>query len=148
MRDNEVDHFSVKPFSLRDIPPAALKKDSARLGKNWARHFWTMPDSNSWIIDFTPLFVGELGVANEVDEIYTAAPGVALHLRYGAKMSLYADFVGGAYQGPIYIQQFIDTAGVLPSWGKNQADLGSPAFILPSSRLSYAPSEYFQFELG
>ncbi len=148
MEDNVGDHFSVKPFSLRDIPAAAFSKDSSRLGNNWANEFWTVPDPNKWAIDFTPLVIAELGVANEVGAVYTAAPGLAVHVRYGDKLSLYTDFVGGAYQGPNYIEQFIDSTGVIPSLGKDRADLGAPAFLLPTARLAYAPSEYFQFELG
>lgn len=148
MQDNAGDHFSVKPFSLRDIAKQALVNDSSRIGNDWANSFWVAPDSNKWAIDFTPLLQAEMGYTNDVGGVYTAAPGLAMHIRYGNHISLYTDFVGGAYQGPNYIEQFIDTTGVIPSLGKDRADLGAPAFILPTARLAYTPSEYFQFELG
>jgi hypothetical protein len=140
-------HFSVRPFALRDFQfPSPI--DSSLILKGYLTDFWEPAAKGQLNVKVTPLLEAGFGFSSREDLVFTTAPGLALNATLGAKLSLYADFFGGAEKLPGYISDFTDTTQVLPTLGLNRADQGNPAFAFPTARLSYAPSEYFQFELG
>jgi hypothetical protein len=148
MADGLRDHLAIKPLAIRDIPAGLLVHDSSLVFQKYTSNFWKMPGENEWHLAFTPLFSAGLGYGSQGGGINNIAPGLAVNLQYGKHWSFYGDFVGGAYLGPAYVRNFTAIYNVLPGIGEDYSTDGTPTFIMPTARLSYAPSEYFQFELG
>ncbi len=133
---------------MRDIDSALLvQADSAVLLPGFARDFWVQPDKNQFALSFTPLAEFGLGFSSLNDEIWLASLGMAVNAKLGNKLSLYADFIYGEEKAPDFVTQFIDSTGVFPAFGKNQADIGY-SYFFPTARLAYTPLEFFQLELG
>ncbi len=149
MGDGQRDHLSVRPYAVRDIRSAVNSlSDSALVFPNNGNGFWAAPGEKEWLFDFTPLLIAEGGYSSRRKGVFTTAPGLALNLRHGDKWSFYADVFGGGTRLPEYQESFLDTTGVLPSQGRDRANAGNPALLIPTARLNYAPTEHFQFELG
>ncbi len=145
--DGKADHLAVRPWALRDLPQ--LESDSALVLPGWGKGFWRPADSDAVEFSFMPLVDLGVGYMNDGNNFsFVSGVGMATNIRLGDKLSLYADFMGGGLNAPDYWLHLEDSTGVIPSLGKNRADLGNPSFFTPTARLSYAPSKYFQFELG
>ncbi len=147
--DGEIDFMSIKPYAIKDISKVLVaQNDSALILKTVVDGFWDVPEPGKWKVDVTPLADFQLGYSNKAKGVFVTATGLATNVRFGKMWSLYSDiFIGGTRQ-PQYIAAFTDSTGVLPSLGKNQATDGNPSFAKPTARLSFSPSDYFQFELG
>lgn len=147
--DKEIDFMSVKPYAIKDIHKAiGLRNDSSFIYPDVGRGFWDVPLPGKWRVDVTPVVDFQLGYSSKVDAVFSTAPGLAINARYGEKWSFYTDIFAGGQKQAAYIQAFSDSSGVLPSRGKNKANAGNPSFFKPTARLSFSPSDYFQFELG
>ena len=147
--DKEIDFMSVKPYSLKDISKVIdSQPDSALVLPTMGEGFWDIPDKGTWQVDFIPMVDFSLGYSNYANGVYTTAPGMSTNTRYGKKWNLYADILVGEMRQPRYMADLTDSTGVLASRGKNRATDGNPSFAKPTARLSYAPSDYFEFELG
>ena len=151
LKDGERDHLAVRPLRLKYLPEPVFRSDTgAVVLRNLGTDVWTTPERGKWAVDVLPVFRLEGGMesAGKTAGTYTLQPGVAAHLRYGKKWSLYFDARGGTEKPPTYIKDFIRAQGVVPSMGRNLADEGPAAYFAPTARLSFSPSPYFEFELG
>ena len=147
--DKAIDFMSVRPYAIKDISAIlAAKNDSSVLLPRVGAGFWEVPAPGKWKVDVTPLLDFQMGYSTGAKGVFRTAPGIAANIRLGEKWSFYGDFFGGAERQPRYVAAFTESSGVLPSLGKNKADEGNPSFAKPTARLSFAPSDYFQFELG
>lgn len=148
MSDEQRDFLSVKPSSVRDIDSVLqLKTDTSLILAGFADEFWKDPGSSNFRLGFVPLAEFGLGYSNLNDDVWTASLGMAINTQFGKKLSLYGDFLYGEEKAPYYLKQFIDSTGVFPAFGKNQADVGYTYFS-PTMRLAYTPIDLFQFEIG
>jgi len=148
MADGERDFLTVRPFSVRDIDSVLQShSDSSLVLDGFSDDFWKNPNRGKFALGFTPLVQFGAGHSNLNQETWTASVGMALNMRFGSKLSLYGDFLYGEEKGPEYITDFIDSTGVFPAMGRNQADVGYTYFF-PTLRLAYTPVEFFQFEVG
>lgn len=149
MSDGLPDHFSMHPFALRDIDSVyTLLSDTSVLLPDLGKGFWKVPPKGKFKLDVTPLFDAEFGFSNTAEGVYRALPGLAANLRFGKNWSFYGDVFAGSENPTDYVASFIDSTGVVPSMGKNRASEGNPAIVNPTARLSFAPGDIFQFELG
>lgn len=149
MRDTLPDHLSIRPFAIRDIPSLYFQStDTAELLPTLATNFWVSPAAGEWAFNAFPMLNAYLGYSNRADGVFRALPGLATNLRFGKNWSLYADIFVGGERPAQFVADFIDTTGVIPSMGKNQANAGNPSIVNPTARLSYSPGNIFAFELG
>ncbi|MCA1761596.1 MAG: hypothetical protein ABR574_08460 [Cryomorphaceae bacterium] len=149
LESGERSHLSLMPFSVSDIDSLdAFSTDTSLVLNGMFSEFWKTPADKEFSVGVAPLFIGGVGYSSSRETIYQTAPGLALNFKWGKKWSLYADFIGGEEKLPGYVDTFLDSTQVIPSLGENRADQANPAFVLPTARLAYRPSEYFQFELG
>lgn len=147
--DKDFDFMSVKPYSLKDISKVLeMQPDSSLIFPLIGKRFWDIPEKGTWRLNAMPMVDFGIGYSNYAGGVYTAAPGMTINTRYGKKWSLYTDILVGEMRQPQYMSDFTDSTGVLGSRGKNRATDGNPSFAKPTVRLSYAPSNYFEFELG
>ncbi len=149
MSDGLPDHLSMRPFSLRDIDTILQAQvDTSVLLPDLGQGFWIAPPKGKWKIDVTPLLDADLAYSNKAKGVYRAFPGLAANIRYGKNLSFYGDLFAGGEKPAEYVATFIDSSGVVPSLGENRATDGNPSIANPTARLSYAPGEIFEFELG
>lgn len=147
--DSQIDFMSVKPYAVKDIRSwLDSQNDTAAVFGSMGTSFWAMPDTKAWKINALPIFDFDLGYTNRAKGTYTTAAGMAANVQYGTKWSLYADILVGENRLPRYLSEFTDSSGIILSRGKNHATEGNPAFVIPTARLNFAPSDYFQFDLG
>lgn len=149
MGDELPDHLSMRPFALRAIDSAFFQaRDTALLLPALAIDFWKAPDQGEWKLDITPVLDAQFGYSSRAKGVYRALPGIAGHIRLGKSWSLYGDIFAGGERASQYVNRFIDSTGVVPSMLENRANAGNPSLVNPTARLSFAPGEFFQFELG
>jgi hypothetical protein len=149
IEDRERDHLSIRPLMLRNIPSNALvQTDSTVFLSNLTGDFWQAPEPRNWKMDVLPLVHFGGGYSTEADAIFRSGAGFAASAQYGPKWKLYVDVFGGVEKLPAYVQQFVDSLGVVPSMGRNLGSGDQVAYVVPTFRLSYAPNEYFEFETG
>jgi len=147
--DRDRDHLSIRPLSLDDVPAQLLiSGDSTLFLAPMSLDFWTIPEKKSWHFGVLPLIDVGVGYSSQANEVYNAGAGFATQIRYGKKWSLYADFQGGVERAPGYVQDFVDSLGIIPSRGRNLGKDEQLAFLMPTARLNFEASEYFNFELG
>ncbi len=147
--DKDIDFMSVKPYAIKDIRDVLrVRNDSSFIFPEVGEGFWDVPLRGKWRVDVTPVLDFQLGYSNKANGVFTTAPGLAANVRFGEKWSFYGDVFAGGERQAQYVGAFTDSSGVLPSWGKNKATDGNPSFFKPTARLSFSPSDYFQFELG
>lgn len=147
--DKSIDFMSVKPYAIKEIDHwLTSQTDTALVLNQIAESFWSIPEPKELKINLIPIFDFGLGYSNSSKGIYTTAAGVAGNIRYGPKWSLYTDALVGEVKQPQYLKIFSDSTQVIVSRGKNHANAGNPSFVVPTARLSFAPSQYFNFELG
>jgi len=148
MSDGQRDFLALNPYSIRDIDSVLLlQTDTSLILSGFTNDFWEKSADRNFDLGFVPLAEFGLGYSNLNDEIWTASLGMAINAKFGKKLSLYGDFIYGEERAPFYVQQFIDSTGVFPAYGKNQADAGY-SYLFPTLRLAYTPVDFFQFELG
>ncbi len=147
--DRDRDHLSIRPLSLDDVPGHLLVTgDSSLVLAKRTMDFWAIPEKKAWHVGVLPLIDVGAGFSSQANGVYRAGTGVATQVRYGKKWSLYADMQGGIERAPAYIQDFVDSLGIVPSLGRNLGNDGQLAFLMPTVRLDFEASEYFTFELG
>jgi len=148
MGDKERDFLSVRPFSLRDIDSVLESlTDTSLVLPGFNDNFWRTPSGSQVSLGFTPLVNFGAGYSNLNNDVWSASLGMAVNAKFGKNLSFYGDFLYGEEKTPQYIKEFIDSTGVFPAFGKNQADEGY-SYFFPTLRLSYTPVEFFQFEVG
>jgi len=148
MVDGQRDFLAVKPYAIRDVDSTLhLTSDTSLVLQNFISDFWENSGDGQFKLGFTPLIDFGAGYSSLNNEIWSAALGMAVNAKFGKNLSLYGDFLYGEEKAPKYIADFIDSTGVFPALGKNQADAGY-SYFFPTLRLSYTPIEFFQFEVG
>ena len=149
MADGLPDHLSMRPFALRDIDSIfQATADTSFLLPELGRDFWAAPSKGKWKMDVAPLLDAQFGYSNRNQGVYRALPGLAANIRLGKTLSFYGDVFAGSEKPAEYIDSFINSTGVIPAMGKNRSSDGNPSIANPTARLSYAPGDIFQFELG
>lgn len=149
LESGERSHLSIAPFSVSDIERFGYSNsDTSLVLQELFSGFWNTPSEKTFSVSAAPLIFMGAGYSSKSKVIYQTAPGLALNFKLGKKWSLYADFIGGEEKLPRYVQAHLDSTGVVPTLGENRADQSNPAYILPTARLAFRPSTYFQFELG
>ncbi|HKL02733.1 MAG TPA: hypothetical protein VJ911_03625, partial [Cryomorphaceae bacterium] len=149
LASGERSHLSLMPFSVSDIQRYGYSgSDTSLVLPGLFAGFWDTPVKKKFSASVAPLIFMGAGYSSESEAIYQTAPGLAMNFKFGKKWSLYADFMGGEEKLPAYVAAHLDSTGVLPTLGENRADQSNPAYILPTARLTFRPSTYFQFEVG
>jgi hypothetical protein len=142
-------HLSVRPLQVRHLPEGfGTNADTAAILGQAAQRFWNSPDKGKFDAAFLPLIDLGIGASSDEGTLFTTRAGLAANITFGSKLSLYADFMGGIETLPGYVYQFTDSLGVLPSAGNYRREGRGFLNAFPTARLAYAPSQYFEFELG
>ncbi len=142
-------HLSVRPLQIRHLPEGFLSRaDTSELLHAYSSGFWSVPAERKNTIRFIPLL--ELGFAtgNKNAFIHNERLGLAANVNLGRKLSIYADFTGGIQSLPQYVEHFSDSLSILPAVGGFEKKNSTYLNGFPTLRMAYAPSEYFEFELG
>lgn len=150
--DDTRGHLNVWPLNQRDLPQPLSGQaytDTLSTGRFQPQAPLVSSDSsNKWVLGINPILDLAIGGSNRAGLQYLTAGGLQANLRGGEKFTLFAEIFGGVERAPEYIHRFADSLGVLPGLGRNRGSGEMLAFMMPTLAMSYAPSKYFQFDLG
>lgn len=138
-------HHGVWPVIERDLLLADSTDDAP---SRFLRSAIERKPVGGGVLYVAPMLDLSGGYSSQSEALYSAAAGAQVTWKKGKKWSLYGELYGGIERAPAYIDRFVDSLGVLPGLGRNRGQGDMLAFVMPTMAASFAPSRYFQIDLG